>query len=146
MDLNEFSMLAWQEDQRTNPTAVNPHAYAYGYRAGYRRAVRVAVAAFNRSRSHIDPISWFATRLTNANDLYMTKSTNKDLVELLQQRNTGNKYDQLIQNALAGMYHDWKSEEATPKMLLREHLGAFPELNDIAEMVMKGDFDEDFDS
>lgn len=27
---------AWQEDQKTNPTAVNPHAFVYGYKVASR--------------------------------------------------------------------------------------------------------------
>ena len=72
-------------------------------------------------------------------------TTDVDLVIELAKRNSGHKYDELIKNAEEEMYHDFKSEEATPKMLLFEHLLAFPELFDIAIDVREGKYDEDDD-
>lgn len=32
--LEQAAETAWEQDQKTNPTPVNPHAYVYGYKAG----------------------------------------------------------------------------------------------------------------
>lgn len=72
----------------------------------------------------------------------MNKSTKKELPELLEQRNTEGKYDSLIWNAKQGLFHDFESDSATPKVLLLKKLRQYPELEDVAQMVMNGEFDE----
>ena len=69
-------------------------------------------------------------------------TTNEDLVKILHERNTGRQYDALIKLAARNHYHDYKSDVAAPKMELVEDLSNFPELNDISQMVMRGEFDE----
>lgn len=32
--LEQAAETAWEQDQKTNPSPVNPHAYVYGYKAG----------------------------------------------------------------------------------------------------------------
>lgn len=32
--LEQVAETAWEQDQKTNPSPVNPHAYVYGYKAG----------------------------------------------------------------------------------------------------------------
>jgi hypothetical protein len=49
---------------------------------------------------------------------------------------------QLVVNARAGRYHDFKSSHPTPKVLLCEHLVAAG-LPDLAARVKEGEFDED---
>ena len=70
------------------------------------------------------------------------KSTKIELVDELETRNVGAKYDELINNAKLGLYHDFESIDPTPKSLLLIHLDKFPELEDIAEAVENGDYDE----
>jgi hypothetical protein len=77
------------------------------------------------------------------------KSTDKELVELLNERNIDGRYNELIDKAKSGYYHDFKSELATPKSQLVEDLSYFPELQDVRESIIDGDYDEppgdDFD-
>jgi hypothetical protein len=73
------------------------------------------------------------------------QTTDKDLVEILEARNTNGKYDDLISNCKNFRYHDFKAEHPTPKKLLYMHLEAFPELYDLKQAVMRGQFDEPAD-
>lgn len=77
----------------------------------------------------------------------MRKSTNKELVQELQERNTERRYDQLIINAKSGRYHDYKNPEdvVCGKVELVLDLSPFPELQDIRKAVMDGDYDEEMD-
>lgn len=34
LKLEQAAETAWEQDQKTNPSPVNPHAYVYGYKAG----------------------------------------------------------------------------------------------------------------
>ena len=34
--LHEIAWKAWEEDQKHNPNAMNPHAYIYGFIQGYK--------------------------------------------------------------------------------------------------------------
>lgn len=74
----------------------------------------------------------------------VTKSTNKELVEELTRRNTKGEYDQLIKNALANRYHDYKNPDDVicGKIDLVNELTHFPELSDIRKQVINGDYDE----
>lgn len=69
-------------------------------------------------------------------------STKIELVEELEKRNVGGKYDEIINNAKLGMYHDFESKATLPKMTLVLHLSQHPELEDIAEEVKEGKYDE----
>lgn len=71
-------------------------------------------------------------------------TTNKDLVEMLTARNENGKYDHIIEKAFNYSYHEWKGEEPT-KMRLMDDIAPFPELEDIRQMVINGDFDEPMD-
>jgi hypothetical protein len=71
-------------------------------------------------------------------------TTDKDLVELLQQRNTNGRYDKLIAQAANGDFHDFKTQHALPKLMLVSALDKFHELSDIREAVINGDYDEPF--
>jgi len=70
------------------------------------------------------------------------KTSNKDLPEELRDRNQDGRYEQIIKNALANVYHDFKSEEAMPKAVLVNDLDQFPELADIREAVINGKYDD----
>jgi hypothetical protein len=70
------------------------------------------------------------------------KTTNVDLVKILHERNKNREYDALIVLAARNHYHDYKSEAAAPKMELINDLSIFPELKDVSERVMQGEFDE----
>ncbi|MFN3405172.1 MAG: hypothetical protein ACK40G_13825 [Cytophagaceae bacterium] len=71
------------------------------------------------------------------------------LPRILELRNTNGKYDHIIQKAKKGGYHDYKfdlvypeTEALCPKMELIDELSQFPELEDIIDMVVSGDFDD----
>jgi len=69
-------------------------------------------------------------------------TTDVELVAELEKRNLGGRYDEIINNAVCGVYHDFRSEEPAPKTLLVLHLDSFPELEDIQEDVKYGKYDE----
>jgi dTDP-D-glucose 4,6-dehydratase len=69
-------------------------------------------------------------------------STNKELVEILEERNKGGRYDELIQRAKDDVYHDFKSDYALPKSQLIYDMHFFPELEDVIIRVIKAEFDE----
>jgi hypothetical protein len=72
-------------------------------------------------------------------------TTTKELPQLLAERDPA-RYKSIISKALAGVYHDYKSEEAMPKVRLVNDLSIYPELYDIREAVIRGDYDEDLDN
>jgi hypothetical protein len=72
----------------------------------------------------------------------MTKTTDKDLVEVLEKRNTAGRYDLLIQQARQGLFHDFKTTLGLPKMALVQALDHYPELADIRKDVANGVYDE----
>lgn len=37
-ELNALAEKAWEIDQQTNPNPVNPHAFVYGFKVGYRNS------------------------------------------------------------------------------------------------------------
>ncbi len=53
--------------------------------------------------------------------------------------------DQLVANATAGMYHDYKSEHATPKLLLFHDLTRYG-YRDLARRAKRGDYDDEPDA
>jgi len=69
------------------------------------------------------------------------KTTDVHFAEELDSRNPY-KYKQLIMDAQKGMFHDFKSSLATPKMELAKRLLEYPELNDLREGIISGEFDE----
>ena len=71
-------------------------------------------------------------------------NTDIELVDELVKRNADGRYDILISNAKSGMYHDFKSRIAMPKMSLAKELHQYPELADLREAVINGQYDEDF--
>jgi len=86
----------------------------------------------------------------------MGKSTAKDLVEVLKERNSDGKYDRIIERASLNGYHDHKftkvlghpeyGECVCPKVQLVQDLSNFPELADVANEVMNGIYDEPADA
>jgi hypothetical protein len=77
----------------------------------------------------------------------MRKATNKELVEELTSINVDGKYDQLIENAKSGRYHDFKNPDDVicGKTELVHDLQKFPELEQYRQDVMNGDYDEEAD-
>lgn len=83
------------------------------------------------------------------------RSSNVHLAEELILRNTGNRYDALIERARNNGYHDHKFDMVEghpeyadcicPKVQLVEDLTPFPELNDLRTRVMNGEFDDPAD-
>lgn len=69
-------------------------------------------------------------------------NTKTDLVEVLKKRNDNHLYDQIIYDAAHGRFHDFESDEVAPKMVLVAELRKFPELSDVVNMVMQGEFDD----
>lgn len=77
----------------------------------------------------------------------MKKSTRVDLVKVLKERNVDGKFDELIADAEAGEFHDYKNVKYdAPKLELHKQLGKFPELTDIREEVENGVYDEEADA
>lgn len=80
------------------------------------------------------------------------KTSNIHLAEELILRNTGNRYDALIERAKNNGYHDFKFDTVPghpeyadctcPKTQLVQDLDAFPELSDLRTRVMQGEFDD----
>ncbi len=73
------------------------------------------------------------------------KTTTKDLVQELTGRNSAGRYDSIIARAKDNGYHDFKCTDEDiicPKMDLCNDLSVFPELADIRQAVMDGEYDE----
>jgi hypothetical protein len=68
-----------------------------------------------------------------------------DLPKMLLAKDENKRFSGLIEKAVKGMYHDYKSDLATPKVELVNDLSRFPELEEIRQMVMEGEFDEEAD-
>lgn len=78
----------------------------------------------------------------------------KELAEILSNRDPV-KYKSFIERAANNGYHDHKfdkvpghpeyGEDTCPKIALVEHLSRFPELSDIRDQVINGDFDDPAD-
>lgn len=85
------------------------------------------------------------------NDISCKKGT-KALADILALRNTHGRYGHIIARCLNDGYNDFKfdrvpghpkyAEDICPKVVLMDHLCAFPELKDLAERVYKGEFDD----
>jgi len=81
-----------------------------------------------------------------------TKTTKVDLVKELTELNVNGKYNAIINRAKNNGYHDFKFEDVPnhpeygdcicPKAQLVEDLSKFPELNQIRDAVINGQFDE----
>lgn len=77
------------------------------------------------------------------------KATYVELVVELSARNEERRYDEIIRMAHNKYFHDFKAPEdasATPKAHLMELLARFPELEDIRQAVIRGDYDEESDA
>lgn len=72
-------------------------------------------------------------------------NTTKELPQILSEKDPV-RYKEIISKALAGVYHDYKSEETMPKIVLVNDLAVFPELTDVREAVIRGDYDEEADT
>ena len=72
------------------------------------------------------------------------KSTNKELVEELEALNTNGKYDRLIKRARNNEYHDFKApgDIVCGKVEAVTDLQQFPELGEILNKIISGDYDE----
>ena len=74
----------------------------------------------------------------------MGKTTNIDLVKILQDRNKDGRYDGLISDAKNNFFHDFKNPPhiPLPKAMLIKALEQFGELADLRAKVIFGEFDE----
>lgn len=82
------------------------------------------------------------------------RQPSKNLAEILAAKDK-DKYKDIIERAALNGYHDFKfdripehpewGEDICPKLRLVEDLAAFPELADIRQQVMEGDFDDEAD-
>ena len=77
----------------------------------------------------------------------LSKTTDIDLVNVLIKRNTDGKYHDIIERARKKGYHDFKCEDeypdcVCPKVDLVHDLSKFPELQDIRNDVVNGEYDE----
>lgn len=73
------------------------------------------------------------------------KSTNKELVQQLENRNTDGRYDEIIARAKANEYHDFKSSHTAPKLVLLADLQQHKDTEDLVDAVINGDYDEPMD-
>ncbi len=48
VDVEKLAERAWGKDQSTNPMAVNPHAFTYGYKIGYNQALKDNAKQYSR--------------------------------------------------------------------------------------------------
>jgi len=81
------------------------------------------------------------------------RQPSKNLAEILAARDP-QKYKAIIERAAANGYHDFKHDvipghpeygDTEPKMQLIDDLNQFPELADIRERVIDGEFDDEAD-
>lgn len=82
------------------------------------------------------------------NSTSLRKTTNVELVVVLNDRNKNGKYDDLIDKAKKCWFHDFKAPDdalAGDKLLLVQMLSNFPELADISVAVINGEYDEEPD-
>lgn len=76
----------------------------------------------------------------------MRKSTMVELVSELEALNKEGKYNQIISEAKAGEYHDFKNQKhVCGKVALAGELEQFPELHHIRQAVINGEYDEEMD-
>ena len=78
----------------------------------------------------------------------MSKNTMIELAQELEARNTPDgRYDELISEAKAGEFHDYKNEKYLCGKLAFVAIVSdkFPELKDLADQVKNGDYDEQMD-
>ena len=77
----------------------------------------------------------------------MRKSTNKELVTEMEAININGKLDKFIKQAKANFYHDYKqpSHIACGKTLFMNESQNVPELKDLRNRVIDGEFDEEAD-
>lgn len=71
------------------------------------------------------------------------KNTMVELVDELTKRNKDGKFDQMINDAKTGEYHDYKNKKYDfGKVAFVTHASVYPELADLVEDVKKGVYDE----
>ena len=70
------------------------------------------------------------------------RSTDVELVSILNLLNKNGRYDQVIKKAAKGDYHDMKSYSDWPKEMLINDLSHFYELDDLIERIRLGEFNE----
>ncbi|TXI90019.1 MAG: hypothetical protein E6Q36_02275 [Chryseobacterium sp.] len=73
----------------------------------------------------------------------MRKNTMVELVQELEALNKDGKYDEMIAEAKAGEYHDFKNTKyICGKVEVVNKLSKFPELDHIRQAVINGEYDE----
>lgn len=77
----------------------------------------------------------------------MRKSTNKELVEELEKINVAHKLDSIIKKARNNHYHDYKAPDHVicGKTDFVNDSAKYPELKDLRNRVINGEFDEQAD-
>jgi L-2-hydroxyglutarate oxidase LhgO len=77
----------------------------------------------------------------------MRKSTNKELVAEMEAINVDGKLDEFIRKAKLFFYHDYKQpgDIVCGKMLFATESYGVPELADLRERLINGEFDEEAD-
>lgn len=73
------------------------------------------------------------------------KSTMVELVELLRQKPQSTLRDEIIKEALAGEFHDYKNDKYTCGKVAAAHLLTVAGFHDLATLVKEGEFDEEAD-
>ncbi len=73
------------------------------------------------------------------------KSTMVELVEMLRQKPQSTLRDEIIKEALAGEFHDYKNDKYTCGKVAAAHLLTVAGFHDLATLVKEGEFDEEAD-
>ena len=73
------------------------------------------------------------------------KSTMVELVELLRQKPQSTLRDEIIKEALAGEFHDYKNDKYSCGKVAAAHLLTVAGFHDLATLVKEGEFDEEAD-
>lgn len=68
-----------------------------------------------------------------------------ELVEMLRQKPQSTLRDEIIKEALAGEFHDYKNDKYTCGKVAAAHLLTVAGFHDLATLVKKGEFDEEAD-
>ena len=68
-----------------------------------------------------------------------------ELVELLRQKPQSTLRDEIIKEALAGEFHDYKNDKYTCGKVAAAHLLTVAGFHDLATLVKEGEFDEEAD-
>ncbi len=73
------------------------------------------------------------------------KSTMVELVEMLRQKPQSTLRDEIIKEALAGEFHDYKNDKYSCGKVAAAHLLTVAGFHDLATLVKEGEFDEEAD-